>query len=156
MLPPCRARRGGIAACAQKESTAQIGVEHDVEIVLGCFFERHVLGDTGVRDHDVQPTEAALRRGDDLGHVLAVANVADNDLDLTAGSHHFIGGLTKAVQRTSFATTAAPAAPSATAHARPRPEPATGDRCDLAHWRRHSRATRAAATIASGLMLYSA
>jgi hypothetical protein len=40
-----------------------------------------------------------VRRGDDLAYVPAVANVTDNGLDLTAGSLHFIGGLTEAVWR---------------------------------------------------------
>jgi hypothetical protein len=62
-----------------------------------------------------------------------MANVADNDLDLAAGRHHFIGGLTKAVERNVIRDDRCSRGSQRHSTRAPEARAGTGDRCDLAH-----------------------
>jgi hypothetical protein len=61
-----------------------------------------------------------------------VANVADNDLDLTARSHHFIGGFTKAVKRNVVRDDRGSRADKRHGTSATEARAGAGDSCDLA------------------------
>ena len=75
MLPPPRRLSSGIASWAQRSAPFEVGVEDEVDRLLGQVLELFVDRDGCIRDDDVEPAEALARNFDRTGDVGARTHV---------------------------------------------------------------------------------